>query len=85
MLSNGNGAKLLQAIMSGCCIRRTKEMQDDNGKNLVSLPPVKFYTVRVRLHDEDRKVYDLAMAASKRKFEEFVAQGRAGNVSNSTK
>lgn len=82
MLPSGNGALLLQAIMTGCCIRRTKEMQDDQGNRLVPLPPVNFYSIKVDLHAEDRNAYDLAMAASKRKFEEFLANERTGNVRN---
>lgn len=81
-LSTGNGATLLQAIMSHSCIRRTKEMQDEHGNRLVPLPPVNFYSVKVDLYDEDRKVYDMAMAASKRKFEEFLANDRTGAVSS---
>lgn len=80
MLPTGNGALLLQAIMSDICIRRTKEMQDDEGNRLVALPPVNFYSIKVDLHEEDRKAYDLAMAASKRKFEAFMANERTGNV-----
>lgn len=80
-LPSGNGALLLQAIMSGSCIRRTKEMQDDDGNRLVVLPPVNFYSIKVDLHEDDRKAYDLAMAASKRKFEEFMRNERTGNVS----
>jgi SWI/SNF-related matrix-associated actin-dependent regulator of chromatin subfamily A3 len=67
--------------MSSSCIRRTKEMQDDDGNRLVPLPPVNFYSIRVDLHENDRKAYDLAMAASKRKFEEFLANDRTGAVS----
>jgi len=68
--------------MTDSCIRRTKEMQDDEGNRLVALPPVNFYSIKIDLHEEDRKAYDLAMAASKRKFEEFMANERTGAVSS---
>jgi len=55
-------------------------MEDDNGKRLVPLPPVNFYVVKVDLYEPDRTAYDLAMAASKRRFEEYVNNERNGGV-----
>ena len=66
--------------MSSSCLRRTKEMENKAGVRLVSLPPVHYYVVRVDLSMEDREAYDLAMNASRRRFEEYVQNDRSGSV-----
>ncbi|KAF6760296.1 P-loop containing nucleoside triphosphate hydrolase protein [Ephemerocybe angulata] len=40
------------------CLRRTKEMQDENGVPLIALPPVEMIKVPVTLTDEARRLYD---------------------------
>lgn len=56
-------------------------MEDETGNRLVPLPPVNFYVVKVDLFEDDRKAYDVAMEASKRKFEAYMDNDRAGAVS----
>lgn len=59
-LKNGEpaGAELLRALMTQICLRRTKEMQDENGVPLIALPPVEMIKVPVTLTDEARRLYD---------------------------
>lgn len=80
-LAGGAGASILQSIMTHSCLRRTKEMEDDQGRRLVPLPPVNFYMLKVDLHKEDREAYDMAMNASRQRFEEFIENERTGSVS----
>ncbi|KZO90728.1 hypothetical protein CALVIDRAFT_568793 [Calocera viscosa TUFC12733] len=70
---------LLKALMNSICIRRTKEMQDENGKPLVPLPPVEVVVVRVTLDDSTREVYDAIEAESRRRLDEYVT-GRAADT-----
>ncbi|EJU03956.1 hypothetical protein DACRYDRAFT_87309 [Dacryopinax primogenitus] len=71
---------LLKALMNSICIRRTKEMQDENGKPLVPVPPVEMIVVRVTLDDETRKVYDAIEAESRRRFDESLAMNSGDAV-----
>ncbi|KAI0633366.1 SNF2 family N-terminal domain-containing protein [Trametes polyzona] len=59
------GAELLRALMSHICIRRTKEMQDKDGKPLVPLPPVEVTIVPVTLPPKARELYDAVEQLSK--------------------
>ncbi|KAL4074195.1 SNF2 family N-terminal domain-containing protein [Scleroderma citrinum] len=79
-LKDGNpaGAELLRALMSHVCIRRTKEMQDNDGNPLVPLPPVDITLVRVTLHEEARALYDAVEAVSHQRVENMMNQ--AGGV-----
>ncbi|KAI0675019.1 SNF2 family N-terminal domain-containing protein [Trametes maxima] len=60
-----SGAQLLRGLMSHTCIRRTKEMQDKDGKPLVPLPPVEITVVPVTLTAEARELYDAVEQLSK--------------------
>ncbi|TBU43646.1 SNF2 family N-terminal domain-containing protein [Dichomitus squalens] len=59
------GAELLRALMSHICIRRTKEMQDKDGKPLVPLPPVEITMIPVTLTPQAREMYDAVEQLSK--------------------
>lgn len=67
-----SGAELLRALMSQICLRRTKEMQDSEGRSLVPLPPVDVTVIPVTLDEETRKVYDEVEELSRRHVESFM-------------
>ncbi|KAL1942554.1 hypothetical protein VTO73DRAFT_6156 [Trametes versicolor] len=68
------GAELLRALMSHICIRRTKEMQDKDGKPLVPLPPVEMTVVPVALTPKAREMYDAVEELSKQRVGSLLAQ-----------
>lgn len=68
-------ADLLKALMSSCCIRRTKEMQDKNGKALVPLPPVTFNVIPVKLDEKTREFYDTVEEESRALIQDYLARG----------
>ncbi|OJT07139.1 Helicase-like transcription factor [Trametes pubescens] len=68
------GAELLRALMSHICIRRTKEMQDKDGKPLVPLPPVEMTVVPVALTPKAREMYDAVEELSKQRVGNLLAQ-----------
>lgn len=61
--------------MAGCCLRRTKEMQDKDGNALVPLPPVVINVVRVQLDDATREIYDAIEQESRYLVQNFYANG----------
>ncbi|KAI0074381.1 hypothetical protein K474DRAFT_1626028 [Panus rudis PR-1116 ss-1] len=73
-LKNGDpsGAELLRALMSHICIRRTKEMQDSEGKSLIELPPVEVIVVPVALDPKARELYDAIEQLSSERFQTLV-------------
>ncbi|KIM40208.1 hypothetical protein M413DRAFT_28716 [Hebeloma cylindrosporum] len=81
-LKNGetSGAELLRALMNQICIRRTKEMQDSNGKSIIELPPVEMIKVPVALSDEARRLYDQVEQVSQQRVENFLSAGRTAMV-----
>ncbi|KAJ7497414.1 P-loop containing nucleoside triphosphate hydrolase protein [Mycena latifolia] len=58
--------------MNHICIRRTKEMQDADGKSLVPLPPVEMIIVPVALSAEARVMYDEVEQLSKNRVEAYM-------------
>ena len=67
--------------MSQSCLRRTKEMEDEDGKRLVPLPPVIHYDTVVELTPEDRRIYDTAMTISRDRIVEALREGDGAPVS----
>ncbi|KAF9222676.1 hypothetical protein BS17DRAFT_708165 [Gyrodon lividus] len=78
------GAELLRALMSHICIRRTKEMQDSDGKPLVPLPPVDVTLIPVTLSDEARALYDAVEAISQQRVERIMSQVPGMNATVTT-
>ncbi|KAG8837816.1 hypothetical protein FRC18_007854 [Serendipita sp. 400] len=68
-------AELLKALMSSICIRRTKDMQDKDGKALVPLPPVTFHVVPIQLDEETREFYEAVEEEARGLVQEFVGRG----------
>ncbi|KAG8935555.1 hypothetical protein FRC02_007699 [Tulasnella sp. 418] len=64
--------ELLKSLMGSACLRRTKEMQDRDGKPLVPLPPVDVTIVRVTLSEKEKELYDTVFAETQKRFAEFV-------------
>ncbi|KAH8108075.1 SNF2 family N-terminal domain-containing protein [Cristinia sonorae] len=75
-LKNGDpaGAEMLRALMAQVCIRRTKEMQDSEGKPLVPLPPVEITLVPVTLDPKARELYDAIEELSQQRFDNLVSR-----------
>ncbi|KAG8811117.1 hypothetical protein FRC17_002624 [Serendipita sp. 399] len=61
--------------MSSICIRRTKDMQDKDGKALVPLPPVTFHVVPIQLDEKTRDFYDAVEEEARGLVQEFVDRG----------
>ncbi|KAF8967874.1 SNF2 family N-terminal domain-containing protein [Flammula alnicola] len=76
-LKNGetSGVELLRALMSHICIRRTKEMQDSDGKSIIELPPV-----TLSLKTGIQHLYDEVEQASKQRLENFMNAGAINMV-----
>ncbi|KAI9067101.1 hypothetical protein FKP32DRAFT_1588914 [Trametes sanguinea] len=68
------GAEILRALMGQICIRRTKEMQDKDGKPLVPLPPVEMTVMRVTLSPRERELYDAVEQLSKQRVGNLIQQ-----------
>ncbi|KAI0334969.1 hypothetical protein GY45DRAFT_967409 [Cubamyces sp. BRFM 1775] len=66
------GAELLRALMGHICIRRTKEMQDKDGKALVPLPPVDVTIIPVTLPPKARELYDAVEQLSKERVGNLI-------------
>lgn len=65
----------LQIVLKSVCIRRTKQMKDNEGKPLVTLPPVSEYIHRIKLSPEEQAVYDTVNDACKKMLEKYAAEG----------
>ncbi|KAF8897054.1 SNF2 superfamily protein [Gymnopilus junonius] len=81
-LKNGepSGAELLKVLMSHICIRRTKEMQDSQGKSIIELPPVEWIKVPVALNNDARCLYDEVEELSKQRVQTALAGQSAAVV-----
>ena len=53
---------LLRSILEPILMRRTKNTRDENGKKIVELPKKHIKTVKVKLHREERELYDTLFA-----------------------
>ncbi|TCD63046.1 hypothetical protein EIP91_006059 [Steccherinum ochraceum] len=69
-----SGAELLRALMAQVCIRRTKEMQDSEGKPLVPLPPVEMTLIPVTLDPAARELYDAIEEQTQLRFDSLMRQ-----------
>ncbi|KZT67187.1 hypothetical protein DAEQUDRAFT_407067 [Daedalea quercina L-15889] len=69
---DNSGAELLRAVMSHICIRRTKEMQDKDGKPLVPLPPVDITVMPVTITGKARELYDAVEELSSDRINNLV-------------
>ena len=54
------------------------QMQDNDGRHLVQLPPVEMIQVKVTLSPPERKLYDEVFAISRIHFKQFLAETQAG-------
>lgn len=61
-----------KAVMSSISLRRTKEMKSKDGKPLIDLPTLSFYTVSIPLDDAQRASYDKVAEESKRFLKEYL-------------
>jgi len=68
--------------MSSCCLRRTKEMQDKNGRPLIPLPPVVINVVRVQLDEKSRQIYDDVERESRNLIQNFY--GNSGRLEDAS-
>ncbi|KAH7334908.1 SNF2 family N-terminal domain-containing protein [Rhizoctonia solani] len=83
-LSKGNpeSMALLREIMKHISIRRSKEMQNAEGKRLVELPKVVIHVTQVDLDDATRRIYGSVEVLSRQRFMEMANASHNGNVPN---
>ncbi|KDN42322.1 hypothetical protein RSAG8_06813, partial [Rhizoctonia solani AG-8 WAC10335] len=83
-ISKGNpeSMALLREIMKHISIRRSKEMQNAEGKRLVELPKVVIHVTQVELDDATRRIYDSVEALSRQRFMEMANASDGGHVPN---
>ncbi|KAJ1306199.1 hypothetical protein OPQ81_010908 [Rhizoctonia solani] len=83
-LSKGNpeSMALLREIMKHISIRRSKEMQNAEGKRLVELPKVVIHVTKVDLDEATRRIYDSVETLSRQRFMEMANASRDGQVPN---
>ncbi|KAG9120079.1 hypothetical protein FRC07_004585 [Ceratobasidium sp. 392] len=69
-LSKGDVAAttLLKQLMKHISIRRSKEMQDEQGNRLVELPKVTVHVTNVELDEDTRRIYDTVERLSRQRF-----------------
>ncbi|KAH7107286.1 SNF2 family N-terminal domain-containing protein [Auriculariales sp. MPI-PUGE-AT-0066] len=76
------GVAILRTLMSQICLRRTKEMQRDDGSHLVELPPVRMTVVPVSLPEDVRQLYDEIEDLSRQRFENMLERQRVQGGQN---
>ncbi|KAF8678664.1 HIRAN protein [Rhizoctonia solani] len=75
---NPESMALLREIMKHISIRRSKEMQNAEGKRLVELPQVMIHVTKVDLDDAARRIYNSAEALSRQRFMEMANASQDG-------
>ncbi|CAE6481588.1 unnamed protein product [Rhizoctonia solani] len=83
-ISKGNpeSMALLREIMKHISIRRSKEMQNAEGKRLVELPKVVIHVTQVDLDDATRRIYNSVEALSRQRFMEMANSSDGGHAPN---
>ncbi|CAE6540591.1 unnamed protein product [Rhizoctonia solani] len=83
-ISKGNPESmvLLREIMKHISIRRSKEMQNAEGKRLIELPKVVIHVTQVELDDATRRIYSSVEALSRQRFMEMANASDEGHVPN---
>ncbi|CAE6341818.1 unnamed protein product [Rhizoctonia solani] len=75
---NPESMALLREIMRHISIRRSKEMQNAEGKRLVELPQVMIHVTKVDLDDATRRIYESVEALSRQRFMEMANASQDG-------
>lgn len=57
----------LKSLMKTICLRRTKDMKF-NGHPIVCLPPINFYTYKIKVKTDEKKIYDKMESDIKEQF-----------------
>ncbi|QRW08198.1 SWI/SNF-related matrix-associated actin-dependent regulator of chromatin subfamily A member 3-like 3 [Ceratobasidium sp. AG-Ba] len=83
-LSKGelNAAVLLKQLMKHISIRRSKEMQDEQGNRLVELPKVTIHVTNVELGEESRHIYDTVERLSRQRFVSMANAAEGESIPN---
>ncbi|KAG8714491.1 hypothetical protein FRC08_011855 [Ceratobasidium sp. 394] len=79
-LSKGDAAAtaLLKQLMKHISIRRSKEMQDEQGNRLVELPKVTVHVTNVELDGATRRIYDTVERLSRQRFVDMANAAENG-------
>ncbi|KAG9104378.1 hypothetical protein FRC06_003185 [Ceratobasidium sp. 370] len=79
-LSKGDAAAttLLKQLMKHISIRRSKEMQDEQGNRLVELPKVTVHVTNVELDEGTRRIYDTVERLSRQRFVDMANAAENG-------
>ncbi|PKC56437.1 hypothetical protein RhiirA1_402145 [Rhizophagus irregularis] len=79
---NNNNSRLndLRNLMKTVCLRRTKDMKF-NEHPIVCLPPINFYTHKIKFKTDEKKIYDKMESDTKEQFRSWK-ESRNGNLKN---
>ena len=79
---NNNNSRLndLRNLMKTVCLRRTKDMKF-NGHPIVCLPPINFYTHKIKFKTDEKKIYDKMESDTKEQFRSWK-ESRNGDLKN---
>ncbi|KAF8807924.1 DNA repair protein RAD5 [Phlegmacium glaucopus] len=67
--------EVVQIILESILLRREKHMQDNDGNQIVDLPPKKITVEELEFSPLERKIYDSIYLSAKRNFEQLEAKG----------
>eukprot|EP00127_Corallochytrium_limacisporum_P001808 Clim_evm15s84 gene=Clim_evmTU15s84 len=65
----------MKAVLRPLVLRRTKDMMDESGKPILTLPPKNTLMIRVELSQEEREFYDAIFNRTFTRFQQFEAAG----------
>ncbi|PKY61794.1 hypothetical protein RhiirA4_282331, partial [Rhizophagus irregularis] len=79
---NNNNSRLndLRNLMKTVCLRRTKDMKF-NEHPIVCLPPINFYTHKIKFKTDEKKIYDKMESDTKEQFRSWK-ESRNGDLKN---
>lgn len=68
----------LRCLIKTICLRRTKDMKF-NGRPIVCLPPISFYTHKIKFKTDEKKIYDKMESDTKEQFKSWK-ESRNGDL-----
>ncbi|KAF0886606.1 TTF2 factor, partial [Crocuta crocuta] len=82
-VDNGSkkGGERLSILTKSLLLRRTKDQLDPTGKPLVVLPQREFQVHRLKLSEEEEKVYSVLLARSRSALQSYLRAGQEGGGS----
>ncbi|XP_029803887.1 transcription termination factor 2 isoform X1 [Suricata suricatta] len=86
-VDNGSkkGGERLSILTKSLLLRRTKDQLDPTGKPLVTLPQREFQVHRLKLSEDEEKVYSVLLARSRSALQSYLRAGQENGDSQSGK